>query len=162
MFDMHRRIDHLFFRCLHQQLRHTGLHPGQAALLMFLAEHDNTVTSQSALARAMHVSPAAIAMSLRSLERQGLVRRRQNPDDQRENRLSLTMEGKQSAEAIHTAMESIQGRAMEGIPKESLDTTEAVMTAIYHNLAKEAPAMDCENMRPPFPPFPISKEDEPT
>lgn len=65
-----------------------GLHKGQGFALMHLWHHDGI--PQRELSRAMHISPASVTNMLQRMERDGLVARRRDREDQRVVRVFLT------------------------------------------------------------------------
>lgn len=69
---------------------------GAPMLLMVLleAERRGAACSQRELARRMRLAPATVAVSLKSLERQGYVERAADDRDARRNRVSLTEKGR--------------------------------------------------------------------
>ena len=160
-FELHRILGQLFFQHMNQILQSTDLHPGQAALITFLSEmSEGQDTSQSVVAKAMKISPAAIAQSLQSLEKQGLVERKQSESDQRKNSLTLTALGRQSAQQIRQALDAVEALALLGISHEDISTATIVMEQIYHNLTidKEEVNFDIKPCCPSC--ISISKEDD--
>ena len=70
--QMHKRV-------LEKNLEGTGIHRGQHRLLMALA--CDQFQSQVELARKLEVTPATIAVSLKSLEKTGMIDRRTRQED---------------------------------------------------------------------------------
>ena len=69
-----------------------GVHPGQFFCLRVIGGHDGT--SQRELADELHVAPPSISRMLQSMERAGLVERRDDERDQRVTRVYLTEHGR--------------------------------------------------------------------
>ena len=59
-----RRTDRQLRRCIEKKVNHTGVYQSQHRLLMHLNHHPNC--SQIEIAREMEISPAAVAVSLKS------------------------------------------------------------------------------------------------
>lgn len=119
-----------FFHALHQAhraavqagLTEQGLEALGSPLLMMLLQcgaERGEVPTQRELARVLLVSPAAIAMSLKSLERLGFVEKRTDPADQRRKRVTVTPKGAAAVEACWKVLLEVDRKMMEGFsPKE--------------------------------------------
>ena len=81
-------------QCMMRLLADYGIHFGQPPLLVTLKKQGGS-GNQSDLAKALNVSPAAIAVSLKRMEKAGMVRRITDPEDLRSNRVELTESGLQ-------------------------------------------------------------------
>ena len=128
----YHRLHHLFFQCISKTLGNPFVHPGQAALLGCLL--DKGSISQGELCRALQVSAAAVAVSLRRLEQQGMILRLKNPSDLREKLLSLTPLGIQTAKDIRIAVDKVQTQAIEGFSAEELECLLGYLTRIINNM----------------------------
>ncbi len=85
----------------------------------------------------MQVSAAAVAVSLRRLEQQGLITRQQNPGDRREKQLSLTPFGIAMAKDIRTAVDKVQDQAIQGFTEEEIHLIAGFLDRITDNLINE-------------------------
>ncbi len=90
-------------QCMMRLLADHDIHFGQPPLLITL-KHQGGTGNQKDLAKALHVTPAAITVSLKRMEKSGLVRRVPDPDDLRSNRIELTDLGLQAAEQAHNML----------------------------------------------------------
>lgn len=88
--------------CLDDLLSRSGLsNLGQPFLLVMLAKNDDgTVPSQKDLAEWLHVTPATITVSLRSLERKGYVTKSSDTSDLRRKRITITDAGREAAAKV--------------------------------------------------------------
>ncbi|MBP1576339.1 MAG: MarR family transcriptional regulator [Oscillospiraceae bacterium] len=77
-------------KILSHRLDETGVYRSQHRLLMYLSDHQEELLSQKKLAAAMEISDAAVAVSLKKLERGGYIFRQQDETDCRLNRVFLT------------------------------------------------------------------------
>lgn len=73
-------------------LRPLGIHPGEFALMRFVAASEGQ--SQQALAERLAVPPSRMVAKVDSLEEAGLVERRADPGDRRVRALHLTPKGR--------------------------------------------------------------------
>ena len=128
----YHRLHHLFFTCISKELETPMVHPGQGALLSSLL--DKGSINQSSLCRKLEVSAAAVAVSLRRLEQQGLICRKQNPSDLREKVLSLTPLGEKMALDLRNAIQKVEVKAMAGFTEEELSALEGYLSRIMSNL----------------------------
>jgi DNA-binding MarR family transcriptional regulator len=83
---------------MEQDLARRGLTRPRATLLVYL--HDHGPTIQSALARALRVSPRNVTGLVNGLEASGLVRRSPHPTDGRAALVELTDDGSGAAAAL--------------------------------------------------------------
>lgn len=60
----------------------------------------------SQLAEQLHVSSPAVSRLLGSMEKQGLIQRAVHPQSRRNTTVTLTPQGRQSHQVIHTALEA--------------------------------------------------------
>jgi len=86
-----KRIMHLNRQLLSHTMAETGGHPAQAACLRVIARHESI--TQRDLGEELLVSPAALTTMLQRIERQGLIERWPDENDQRLMRIKLTAEG---------------------------------------------------------------------
>lgn len=92
-------ISHQFFLKNYHQLMNMGIHPGQLPMLQLLAcEHGLT---QREIAKKLNVRPPTVTMTIKRLEKSGLVCRMADESDRRISRISLTELGYKKTEEIH-------------------------------------------------------------
>ena len=106
-------IHSLHKQCMSRLLCDQNIHFGQPPLLFTLQKQGGTC-NQNDLAKELKVSPAAIAVSLKRMEKAGLVHRVQDPTDLRSNRVELTERGMYAAEQARLHMRKIMERAFLG------------------------------------------------
>ena len=75
-----------------EALRPLGIHPGEFALMRFVAAAEGQ--SQQALAERLGIPPSRMVAKVDSLEEAGLVERRSDPTDRRVRALHLTAKGR--------------------------------------------------------------------
>ncbi|RPI30686.1 MAG: MarR family transcriptional regulator [Actinomycetota bacterium] len=85
-----------------KRLGETDLHPGQAACLGVLAHRDGI--AQRELAEALHIAAPTLSRMLQSMEKTGLVERRDDESDQRLSRVHVTAAGRDVAREMRAAM----------------------------------------------------------
>lgn len=123
--QMHKRI-------LENNLDGTGIHRGQHRLLMTLA--GNEFQSQVELARKLEISPATIAVSLKSLEKAGLIEKRMRQEDNRVNFVELTQRGHQIVEDSRDYFDMLDRQMYQGFTREERIQFSHFLERIYENM----------------------------
>ena len=94
-------------------------HPMLVSILQSAEEDpEGQCQAQRELADLLHISPAAVANSLKCLERDGYVRREPWPRDARRNRVILTEKGAAAVEGCRTIFRRVSSRMMAGFTEE--------------------------------------------
>lgn len=106
--------------------------------------------SQRELARRLFLSPATVAVSLRTMERSGYVVRRVDECDQRRNLVSITEEGKHAVELCTQAFLAADARLLSDFSAGEKELLTVFFIRMLHNLGVTDPEKEC----PPFPPPP--------
>lgn len=146
-----REMD-LLSRQLHQahraavqgELSAAGLHEVGHPMLMSIlqsAEEDpeGQCQAQRELAGLLHVSPAAVANSLKCLERDGYIHREPWQQDARRNRVFLTQKGAAAVEGCRDVFRRVSERMMAGFSPEELDQLAQFQRRMLRNLEGSGP-----------------------
>lgn len=86
------QLTHLYFRETFQELQKIGIHPKQVPFMILLSDHEGL--SQREISEELGISPPTVAVSVKRLEKSGLVERQEDAKDQRRCRTYLTTQGK--------------------------------------------------------------------
>ncbi len=110
-------------------------HPMLVSILQS-AEEDpgGQCQAQRELADLLHVSPAAVANSLKCLERDGYVRREPWQRDARRNRVILTEKGAAAVEGCRDVFRRVSARMMAGFTEEELQQLAWLQRRMLDNL----------------------------
>ena len=136
---------------IHEELIAAGLHEiGHPMLLSILCStHDGVQCSQRELADRLHVTPPAIAVSLKSLEKSGYLRRERTEGDARRNHIILTDKGVIAMDGCATVITNVYARMMEGFSTEETQLLQQFRQRMIDNLkpnvAKERTETNCSN-----------------
>jgi len=98
---------------MHAELAARGLGDLGAPMILFVLKHrgqKGEISVQRELADMLHVSPATIAVSLKSLEKGGYVEKRADSADARRKRIALTAKGTEAVEVCAAAFRAIDER----------------------------------------------------
>lgn len=109
---------------------------GHPMLLTILESGDeqSPCHAQRDLAELLHISPAAVANSLKSLEKGGYIRREPGQRDARRNRVLLTEKGGQAVAGCREAFQRVAARMMDGFSQEELAQLAQFQRRMLNNL----------------------------
>jgi DNA-binding MarR family transcriptional regulator len=129
-----------FIETLHPLLRRLNaertLSPGKVGVLRHLSEHGRATTSE--LAAVVQVSPQAISLAVRELERLQFIARLPDAEDRRRTWIELTEAGRQKLARELSAGHGWLGQAIaERLTPEERKTLEAVIP-VLRKLGSEA------------------------
>ncbi len=114
-------------------LEGTELHRAQHRTLMVLSR--NVYQSQVELAKALEVSTATLAVSLKKLEREGYIQKTAKEDDSRAKFVTLTPKGKEVVEKSRDIFECVDREAINGFSEDELILLRKFLKRIYENLS---------------------------
>lgn len=123
--QMHKRM-------LENNLEGTGIHRAQHRLLMTLA--CDRFQSQVELARRLEISPATIAVSLKTLEKAGLIERRAGQEDNRVNFVELTVKGRRVVEDSRDYFDMLDQQMYQGFTREERIQFSHFLERVYENM----------------------------
>lgn len=109
-------------------------------LSLFSAETTGEQWSQRDVARTMRLSPATVAVSLKTLERDGYVERAADERDTRRNRISLTDKGRRAVEKCAESFRAVDERMLSGFTQAEREQLTGFFKRMIDNLGGvEAP-----------------------
>ena len=97
-------------------------------------DQDRQCRAQRDLAELLHVSPAAVANSLKSLEREGYVRREPGRRDARRNQVILTGKGAQAVSGCRAVFQRVSARMLAGFSPGELEQLTRFQQRMLDNL----------------------------
>lgn len=108
---------------------------GQPMILMLLERCENgEIGCQKDLAAEIHVSPATIATSLKSLERMGYVKKLPDASDARRNRVAVTEKGRDAVARCNAVFDRIDRQLYAGFTPAELDAIQQLHRRMLDNL----------------------------
>ncbi len=110
-----------------------GLQRGRFPMLQVLLHNEGC--TQIEVAEQLRISPASVAVTLRRMERDGLVQRREDTQDQRCKRIYATEKAKEIEEQCHGFFETLDEKMFAGLSAEELGTLSRLLDRIFDNLA---------------------------
>ncbi|MDY3250293.1 MAG: MarR family transcriptional regulator [Candidatus Choladocola sp.] len=115
-----------------------GIHPGQLPVLGVIS--DNEGINQRDLARAIHIKPPTVAVTVKRLEKAGLVFRKADPADMRISRLYLSDKGRNVRERMKILLEENEKILTTGFSDEELCQARMLLSKMVDNLKTAAEA----------------------
>lgn len=128
------RVIRMYYGRMQAQLAEVGIYRGQPPIMGLLYQHDGM--SQKEMASALNLSPATMTVTLKRMEKAGLVRREMDEHDQRILRVHLSEQGRQmwlkSADQIRAVTEEL----MEGFTPEEEQQMREYLYRIARNMER--------------------------
>lgn len=140
---MARQLNQAHRTAVQAELAAAGLSEvGHPMLLTILesgggAEGEGRCGAQRELAELLHISPAAVANSLKSLEKGGYIRRQPSQGDARRNLVTLTEKGTAAVKECDRVFERVGTRMLEGFSEEERAQLMAFRRRMLNNLRKK-------------------------
>lgn len=97
-----------------------GLHEGDFRILMYLYSRDETAKSQRSIAESFDISSAAVAVTLKRMERDGLIERSHPSSDNRANTVVLTAKGKKIIKNVMAYFDKMQNMLLSEFTDEEI------------------------------------------
>ncbi len=130
--EMTIKNDHMHKQLIDSCVRDIGVQHTQHRILMHISRN-GTLPSQKKLAEHLKITPAAVTLSLKKLERDGFIYRTLGQDN-RFNELKLTEKGRSLAERTRDAFSSIDKHLFDGFTEEELDVYISFLEKIKGNM----------------------------
>ncbi len=126
-------ISHLFFSRV-RALEPEGVMSQHSArsILRLLVRGDGL--RQNELAEALHLSAPSVSATLRRMEEEGLIARRNCEGDGRAMRVYLTERGREHDESVRAMLRQLDDRLMLGFTPEECETLCAMLSRMRDNL----------------------------
>lgn len=123
---------------------------GSPLILLLLRDWDQSrgAPAQRDLADAFHVTPATMAMSLKTLERGGYVEKTTDRQDQRCKRVAITGKGRAAVDTCQHIFAWIDRQMLDGFTPEERAQLHAYQLRMLSNIQKVGGTLDnpCERM----------------
>lgn len=131
-----RAVNKMHKRCLKKEMDSRGLSKvGQPMILFMLRNHDvATEVDQKGFSEALGVSPATIAVSIKRMEKAGLVCKSADANDQRRNHLAITDKGLHLVDDCIQAFQHVDAGTFRGFTEEERRQLEGAYRHMMENL----------------------------
>lgn len=118
---------------LNDAIKDLGVSPGQVPVLMCLWEQDGL--TQRELYERVSIEQATMSNTLKRMERDGLVRRKPDPNDRRASRILLTAKAKKLQAPVSDAIKAVNKQALGKLKKKDKKCLMDLMGTMIDNLA---------------------------
>lgn len=132
--DCLRRIGRKRRQAMNRSFDEFGVTPSQHFVLMQLGRMGD-VPSQVQIADEMHVTPASVARTVKSLDAAGYIERNSGKDVRR-NEIRVTLKGKELIDRSHSFFRDLNERSFQGFSPEELDLLGSMLERVLANLAQ--------------------------
>ncbi len=127
------RVNRLHRNVIEKRFRELGVHRTQHMMLVYIARSEAPV-SQKVLAEQFDISPAAVAMSIKKMEKNGLVERASDANDSRVKIIKLSEKGEKTLEETRDLFVGTDAFAIRGISDDMLERLLYMLSKISDNL----------------------------
>ena len=128
------RLIRMYYSRIQSQLAEVGLYRGQPPILMLLYKNDGM--SQKEMARALNLSPATMTVTLKRMEKAGLVLREMDEHDQRILRVHLSEKGREMCETGESRIGVVTAELLEGFTLEEQQQFNEYLGRIARNMER--------------------------
>lgn len=128
------RLIRMYYSRIQSQLAEVGLYRGQPPILMLLYKNDGM--SQKEMARALNLSPATMTVTLKRMEKAGLVLREMDEHDQRILRVHLSEKGREMCETGESRIGVVTAELLEGFTLEEQQQLNEYLGRIASNMER--------------------------
>lgn len=131
LFHLFRCTDQIMKRVIGRKVEGTGLYRSQHRLLMILGSHPDG--SQTAIAEKMEISPSAVAVTLKKLEKGGYISRQCLVQDNRVNEIVVTEKGQRAIDESIICFQEIEAAILNGFSEEEMELLKSFLERMIKN-----------------------------
>lgn len=132
--DMMRKFSRRQRKLYHSRLDKTGVYNSQCRLLMILV--NNPDISQKELASRLSISPSAVTVSIKKLEKDGYLKRNTDKADNRCNNVYLTHEGKAIVAKGEKIIAAAEAEVYDGFSHDERIVLADMLNRLNQNITK--------------------------
>lgn len=127
---------HLFRKvCIRQALQGKGIYDRQFPILNYICHNDGC--TQVDIAKALYISQPSVAISIRRLQKAGMIQKEVDTVNLRKNRITITSVGQEIIQNCRSAVREIDNEMFQGFSAEELDQMNNFFDRMLVNLAGE-------------------------
>ena len=134
-----RRTDQIMKRSLDYRVKETGVYSGQHRILMNLKwmQMWRPNCTQAELAEKLEISPAAVAVSIKKLEKGGYIQREPDEADNRALQVTITPKGEQVIIQSLAIFQKMDSDLFNGFADDELELLSGFLERMYQNLEEK-------------------------
>ncbi len=129
------QLTHLYYRNTFRILSEIGIHPKQIPLLILLDKKDGM--SQREISEELHISAPTVAVSMKRMEKAGIIERRNDEHDQRMVRIYLTTQGRKIIEKSKKCVEDNEKTVFAGFSESEMCLMKRFFDQMIKNLGRD-------------------------
>ena len=119
----------------HMLLSEIGVYHGQPPLLFLLEKNDGL--SQKEIGEKLKTTASTITVMLKRMEKSGIIKKKQDPDDQRIYRIYLTEKGRDVSIKAKAAIETLAYECFEGFSEQEKEEFKKLLGKMENNLKEK-------------------------
>lgn len=123
--------------CVQNAIKDSKVFFGQPPILDYLIEHGQS--TQADIASALGVSPASMAVSVKRMQKSGLIEKVSDENDLRCNKITITDFGRKEQQKVHRSFDKIDKTAYDGFSEKELEQLNSYIERINLNLSRDLP-----------------------
>lgn len=131
VFELFCLADQTIKHSIGKRVEKTGVYRSQHRLLMLLGKHPDL--SQGEIAECLDISPAAVAVSLKKLEKAGYIKRQSHERDSRINHVAVTQKGRETIEVSIVCFREMEDALLKDFSENELEELERYFERIIQN-----------------------------
>ena len=136
------RLTHLYNKKAFDMLKDTGIHPKQVPLIGLVYHREGI--SQKEISQALQISPPTVAVSIKRLEKAGIIERKADEKDQRLSRIYLTEEGRTVTEKARECIREKEKLLFRGFSESEICLLRRFFLQMIQNLEEDGNEKDIE------------------
>ncbi len=131
-----RILDRMHHNCMKAEFNKRGLSEASHPAILFVLKHEinDTLASQKEIADLIGISPATVAISIKRMERSGLIQKVADPNDLRRNLITITEKGLTLLAECEKAIDDIDVGMFKGFSSEERQLLKTFYMKMIHNL----------------------------
>ncbi len=118
------------------EVKNLNIHHSQHRILMHIAKFRKNPPTQVEIAQHFHISPAAVAVTLKKLESAGYIARCARSDDMRNNEVTLTDLGKKICKDTKDAFDAIDAEIFTGLNEADILQLKKYIDTMLNNISE--------------------------
>lgn len=122
----------MYFGRAYEALREMDVHPRQVPMLHLLGKKEGL--SQREISQEMKIKPPTVAVSIKRMEKSGLIIRRTDEKDQRMSRIYLSPKGRELTENVQKMVEDSENAIFRGFSESEICLMKRFFKQMIENL----------------------------
>ena len=131
-----RTVFNMRMTCVRKEFANKKLSTSCHTPLLFILrnEAENMVASQKEIASKLGISAPTVAISIKRMEKAGLVQKIADETDLRRNLITLTQKGQQLIDESQKELDKIDEKMLNGFPQQEKEQLKMFILRIIYNL----------------------------